>query len=51
MVERQAEILFQPAGKIGQQSFLATEEMCGAGNVEEKTIGTVFLAPKFLAPR
>ena len=42
---RQAEILFQPERKIGQQSLLAAEEMRGAFDVEEKTVGAVFLSP------
>ncbi len=48
---RQAEIPFQPQRKIGQQSLLAAEEMRGAFDVEEKTVGAVFFAPKILAPR
>ena len=42
---RQAEISFKPRGKIGDELLLAAEQMRGAFDVEEKTVGAVFLAP------
>ncbi len=42
---RQAEIFFEPGRKIGEQSLLAAEQMRGAFDVEEKTVGAVLLIP------
>ena len=42
---RQTEISFEPEGKIGEQLFLAAEEMRGAFDVEEKPVGAVLLVP------
>ena len=46
---RQAEIFFEPGGKIGDEALLAAEQMRGAFDVEEKTVGAVLLAPDILA--
>ena len=43
---RQAETFFKPGRKIGEQFLLAAEQMRGAFDVEEKTVGAVFLAPR-----
>ena len=42
---RQAEVSFKPESKIGQELFLAAEEMRGAFDVEKKAIGTILFAP------
>ena len=38
---RQSEAFFEPERKIGQQRRLAAEQMRGAFDVEEKTVGAV----------
>jgi len=42
---RQAEFFFEPVRQIGNEPFLATEQMRGAFDVEEKTIGAIRLPP------
>src|ERR1700730_10512824 len=37
---------FQPLQKIGEKCFFSAEEMCRARDIEKKTIGAVFLAPR-----
>ncbi len=41
----------QPCGEVGDQAFLAAEQMAGTFDVEENTIGAVVLAPKVSAQR
>ena len=43
---RHAEIFFQPGRQIGKQRFLAAKQMRGSLDVEEKTVGAVFRAPR-----
>ena len=45
---RQTETV-KPFGKIGDEAFLAAEQMRGAFDVEEKTVGAVVFAPKIPA--
>ena len=42
---RQAEIIFEPVRQIGHEPFLAAEQMRGAFDVEEKTVGAVLGIP------
>ena len=41
----------QPRGEVGEQAFLAAEQMAGTFDVEEKTIGAVLLAKSEKARR
>ena len=43
---RQAEIIRQPPRKIGEERRFAAEQMGGAFDVEEKTVGAVLLVPR-----
>ena len=43
---RQPEIFLQSCGKIGEQLLLAAEQMGGACDVEEKTVGAVVFVPR-----
>ena len=43
---RQPEIFLQSCSKIGEQFLLAAEQMGGACDVEEKTVGAVVFVPK-----
>src|SRR4029077_3327034 len=46
---RQPEIFSQFCSKVGEQSLLAAEQMGGAGDVEEKTVGAVGFVPNLPA--